>query len=133
MKANSQKYSNLAMREDTAEYIRSLANKHKMSIIDFLEDMSLRYSDSRVEATILPNTEFKIDKNVPLPESASGQPTQFPFKDMGVGDSFFVAGKKDGIKASQCAYKWGRENGRVFSYRQRKESGVSGIRIWRKS
>ena len=65
---------------------------------------------------------IKIDKNVPMPSAG-----KYPFGDMDVGDSFFVAGKT----AAQMGGTMHFRKPKKFTTRTVTENGVKGIRIWR--
>lgn len=71
---------------------------------------------------------FKIDKGVPLPETY--QRGKYPFREMGVGDSFFVAAAKRSQITSTVSYA-GRRQGKRFITRAVIENGVKGTRVWR--
>lgn len=65
-----------------------------------------------------------LDKDVPLPEARK----RYPYKEMEVGDSFFVEG--GGIQnICNQNYRTGKKLGRSFI--ARKEEG--GVRVWRTS
>ena len=69
--------------------------------------------------------EFKIEKNVPIPERF-GRCKRYPFEKMEVGDSFLAP--LDQIEsARQSSYYWARKHGRKYKT-QRQENG---FRIWR--
>jgi hypothetical protein len=76
---------------------------------------------------------FKIEKNVPAPELFSrGRPRIYPFREMEIGDSFFVAQEKSNqfsIKLSNAAASSGFRTGAKFSIRWVEEEG--GYRCWR--
>ena len=69
---------------------------------------------------------LKIDKNVPMPRPDASPVAKYPWRDMEVGDSFFVAGKTmkqfAGIPGSAS-----RKYGKKFSAR----SVEGGVRVWR--
>ncbi|MFD1945044.1 hypothetical protein [Paradevosia shaoguanensis] len=67
------------------------------------------------------NTEFRIEKNVPLPERA--RRARYPFHQMEIGDSFFATDKR----ANYSAYAFGVRNGVKFVCRAEN----NGYRIWR--
>ena len=71
-------------------------------------------------------SEFKIEKNVPLPRSRS----KYPWTEMEVGDSFFVPGR-DGDAVIGCFGKQAKDWGWKFSARTRHEQGIFGVRVWR--
>ena len=65
-----------------------------------------------------------LDKDVPLPEARK----RYPYKEMEVGDSFFVEG--GGIQnICNQNYRTGKKLGKSFI--ARKEEG--GVRVWRTS
>lgn len=81
---------------------------------------------------------IKIEKNIPIKDKRGRRKGEFsyPFKDMNVGDSFFVPfnGKKmDSVRTSlhTTARLWalGHNNGRKFSTSIVEEK--DGVRIWR--
>ena len=63
---------------------------------------------------------YKIEKNVPFPNLT------YPFKQMEVGDSFFVPEEK--VK-SMWQSLWNNRLKLGFSFVTRKEKG--GVRVWR--
>jgi hypothetical protein len=77
------------------------------------------------------NAMYAIDKHIPIPESArNGRPAKYPFKNMNVGDSFFVAGEHTGrllISIRGCAL---RNKPKVF-YCEQKKTAPTGVRCWR--
>ena len=72
---------------------------------------------------------IKIEKGVPVPPAQNGRPVTYPFGEMNIGDSFFVAdvGKRFSIY-SQVRY-YNEKNGRTIQVVQRRES--NGVRVWR--
>lgn len=80
---------------------------------------------------------IRIDKHVPLPADTRGRGrTKFPFRDMEVGDSFFVpttgkAAHQTRSNVSSAASRSGKGSGRVFTTRDVTENGVRGTRVWR--
>lgn len=77
---------------------------------------------------------FKIEKGVSIPPKGVGirKAEKYPFRDMEVGDSFFVPGAKTLRIASACAgaTKF-LGNGHKFSVRKVEEKGIAGVRCWR--
>lgn len=72
-----------------------------------------------------------IDKGVPMPGTryASGRPPIYPFKEMNVGDSFFLPGQNTYKFSAHSNHA--RRHGGKFSVRATTESGVKGVRVWR--
>ncbi len=68
---------------------------------------------------------FEIEKNVPPPRNTAGVPAKYPWREMEIGDSFFVPENKAPKKMQ--TYRMGKELGRKFSY----ASVEGGIRVWR--
>ena len=75
---------------------------------------------------------YEIDKGIPLKERRGGGSPKYPFKDMEVGDSFFI--KCDGghvnkraraVSKAGCVY--GKKTGTVFTIR----NVDNGVRVWR--
>lgn len=65
-------------------------------------------------------TSFKIDKAIPIPKKQMGRVAKYPWKEMEIGDSFFVPDKtRDQVNATSPFGK----------YRKRQENG--GVRVWR--
>ena len=56
-----------------------------------------------------------------------GRDSKYPFKDMEVGQSFFVSGTTTAGKETIYAYNYGRKAGKRFSAR----AVDGGVRIWR--
>lgn len=73
-------------------------------------------------------SKFKIEKNVP-PPAPRCYLGKYPFKDMKVGDSFFVPEGSNHNLASmrQKAYLAGKHHGMKFSTRY----ADGGVRVWR--
>lgn len=74
---------------------------------------------------------YEIEKGVPIPDDPRGRRGKYPFKDMEVGDSFFVScddeKRKKTVRNSIYASRWRREKGYKFKCSLEKE----GIRVWR--
>ena len=72
---------------------------------------------------------MKIDNNVPVPPPGEVRDnrTKYPFREMEVGESFFVDGKEDGCRAKAAALMMTRRSRLTFKT-QRENNGV---RIWR--
>ena len=75
--------------------------------------------------------EFTIEKGVPIPPkptNGDGRKPIYPFLQLAIGDSIFVACDKHkhrNVKA--CAYNAGRKHGRKFVVR----AVADGVRVWR--
>jgi len=75
---------------------------------------------------------IRIDKNVPLPplqkpRQAKGREPIYPWRAMGVGDSFFTTTKNVANRISDM----GNRLNMKFATETRLENGESGIRVWR--
>lgn len=78
---------------------------------------------------------FKIQKNVPMIkiyESKRRKQNKYPFKIMGVGDSFCYGkySREEMTKISNAARIWAKEVGSSFKFSCRKTED-NKIRIWR--
>jgi hypothetical protein len=68
---------------------------------------------------------FTIAKNVPLPINTRAL---YPFRDMKVGDSFYIPGNKQYMSAVSASFNFAKSNAPYkFSSRQEGDGG----RIWR--
>lgn len=76
-------------------------------------------------------TEFKIEKGVPIPPGGGRPTAPYPFDKMEVGDSFFTAGEKAQSRISNSAKNYATKKGVKFTTRTVTEGGVKGARIWR--
>lgn len=82
---------------------------------------------------------IKIDKNVPMPEkNRPGRKPKYPFREMQVGDSFFVprpearSTKQHRALLYKAAGKYRlRKPGFSVVIRPVTENGVEGVRVWR--
>lgn len=81
-------------------------------------------------------SDFKIEKNIEISPITRSRGNLYPFKDMKIGDSFFVEGdrKKVGnVRGSLQFFK--NRYGFVFTsrFREEKQNGetVVGVRVWR--
>jgi hypothetical protein len=72
------------------------------------------------------NGMLKIDKNVPKPPVSRGN-RKYPFSQMEIGDSIFIAGKR----SSGVPSLFPRHGAKKFSVRTVTENGVKGVRVWR--
>lgn len=74
---------------------------------------------------------IKVEKGVPLPSSHGGP--LYPWADLDVGDSFFVAGKSS--SSINTSLTWANRKAPVqrFVSRTVTENGVKGVRVWRVS
>lgn len=78
-------------------------------------------------------TEFKIEKGVPLPKNKQGRKrNDWPFKNMEVGDSFFVSAESyktiEGCRTSVMSATRSYRHMKFTSATYREKNGV---RVWR--
>jgi len=79
--------------------------------------------------------EIKIDKNVPMPVM-QGRESKYPFSEMEVGDSFFVAGMTSN-QMNNASSHYRKKHGWSFIcrnvefYDEGPGINVKGARIWR--
>lgn len=71
---------------------------------------------------------FKIEKNVPLPEK--NVRWKYPFDELEVGDSFFVANKDTTQLSALCKRAGTRLNTR-FVTAKATSGDATGVRVWR--
>lgn len=69
---------------------------------------------------------YEVEKNVPLPVFRTGQRARYPWLEMAIGDSFFVAGGKITRVAGAACY--GKKKG-FGTFRCKSVDG--GVRVWR--
>ncbi len=73
-----------------------------------------------------------VQDGVPIPRSRSDRLRKYPWAELAVGQSFFVAGEK---QTSLIAAAWGwakrQSPGARFTSRKVVENGVAGVRVWR--
>ena len=88
-------------------------------------------NETKTETPVV-KSDFKIQKNVPIPPRAGGRSgSKYPFRQMEVGDSVFVEGKVSKVaSAIQSTSKINK--GWKFESRKADENGASGVRVWRK-
>lgn len=70
------------------------------------------------------NSEFKIEKNVPIPADRRKK-SKYPWKEMEIGDSFFVPGK--GTHEFRAVPGAQKRYGMKFTMR----AVEGGVRVWR--
>jgi hypothetical protein len=70
-----------------------------------------------------------IEKGVPLPQDPRGRRQIWPFADMEIGDSFFLAGESAKCQRAlrNASSRYQRKTGAVFATR----SVEGGARVWR--
>lgn len=73
-------------------------------------------------------TDFKIESGVPVPELRVGRHCNFPFKEMKIGDSFFVSDTRDTSQVRSAASYFGIRNA-GYRFTVRREG--NGVRVWR--
>ena len=83
-------------------------------------------------------SEFKVEKGVPVPpivRKGVTHKTKYPWREMEVGDSFFVPCRDGrdvrGMQRSFSGKKRAAHYGIRTKTRQSTENGVLGIRVWR--
>ena len=69
----------------------------------------------------------KIDKDVPMPRRCF----MYPFGELCIGDSFFVAGGRHNTVGNASIGYATRHLGVKFTTRQVTEGGIAGVRCWR--
>lgn len=74
---------------------------------------------------------IKIEKGIPLPKNVTRK-SKYPFREMEVGDSFFITDKEDAKrmqqKVSAVASMFSKKNS---EYKFKTQAFDSGVRIWR--
>ena len=71
---------------------------------------------------------MKIDNHVPIPKYAPKHGSaKYPFREMEVGDSFFIERKEDVHRAKAAARMMANRTRLVFTMRRED----NGVRIWR--
>lgn len=74
---------------------------------------------------------IRIDKRVPIPKPETrDRSPKYPWADMKVGDSFFVAGVTQKAINSSAHHQTLHGNG-TYSTRVVVENGVKGVRCWK--
>ena len=68
---------------------------------------------------------MRIDAQITVPVANIGRPA-YPFRDLSVGESFFVLGGK----SLNVGY-WHKQTGYRYTTRSVTENGRTGIRVWR--
>lgn len=69
---------------------------------------------------------FQIDKSVPVPLARHGRGPVYPFKEMGIGDSFIVPPERS-ERLRNAAHAHGARAGKKFAVRKQPD----GVRCWR--
>lgn len=73
--------------------------------------------------------EIKIETDVPIPTYAK---VRYPFKEMKVGESFYVPASDAGSINGSLGYANKNKQGWEYTSRTIKENGVKvGVRVWR--
>lgn len=82
-------------------------------------------------------TTFKIDTDIPMPVRPAQNTASYPFKDLEIGQSFFVALKAGEMPLNAAAIRartyWQHRLGTKYASRTVTEDGVKGLRFWRLS
>jgi hypothetical protein len=76
--------------------------------------------------------EIVVEAGIPIPPRTQlGRRSKYPFEDMDVGDSFFVAGRDGKNFGGTVTGARKRHPDMAFEMRTVKEDGVIGVRVWR--
>ena len=71
---------------------------------------------------------YEIEKGIEAPEKRQGREPKYPWKELTIGDSFFVcAGRYFASSANHAQKRYGV----TLVTRTRVENGVKGVRVWR--
>ena len=80
-------------------------------------------------------SEFKIEKNVPMPGRRSGHSPLWPWMEMEVDDSVFFPAKKGEtgttVRRRVNPYPYAKRAGKKFAIRWTEHEGQLGVRVWR--
>jgi len=81
-------------------------------------------------------SEFKIEKNVPIPaRRGGGPPNKYPWRDMEVGDSFFVPANGKSRNALMRALTSSTQSKSLardgLKFTARTDAEANGVRVWR--
>ncbi len=74
---------------------------------------------------------IKIDKGIEIPPENRGRKAKYPFRDMEVGDSFFIPKKECASSGALQARGIKVLGTGTTTVRKVTEKGVYGFRIWR--
>lgn len=69
-------------------------------------------------------TEIKLDQTIPIPQSAAGRKSKYPFADMKLGDSFFAPVKTTALHSSAISYNKRHSLKMKFTTRPEINNGV---------
>ena len=72
---------------------------------------------------------FKIEKNIPLPQDLRGRGGKYPWREMEIGDSFFISNEETNQTRIHSAPSYFSLRNPAYKFRVRKVAG--GYRIWR--
>jgi hypothetical protein len=72
-------------------------------------------------------SQINVEKGFPIPEVRKDSMRKYPWKEMEIGDSFFLEGITRNRAGSICNGGMRNNSGKKFSYR----SIDGGVRIWR--
>lgn len=73
-----------------------------------------------------------MSKKKEIPKRGGGRPPVYPWRDLGVGDSFFIPGAQHG-SISGSLHNATKRLGMRFVVRQEMKDGELGLRVYRKS
>lgn len=78
-------------------------------------------------------SQITLEHGIPLGHPNQGRPPKYPFRQMGVGDSFTVAYGKEADAARTAMQRYSHKHG--HKYMSRVFAGLEGgaVRIWRVS
>lgn len=80
---------------------------------------------------VLTKASFEVERGVPIPYGAggSGRPPIYPFRQMSVGDSFFVPCERESRETIRRRLSAAKRNYRPKSFITANED--NGVRVWR--
>lgn len=73
---------------------------------------------------------IEVQSGVPIPAKKGGRPPRYPWRDLAVGDSFFIPAALRPVVASASRNN-ARRNGGRFRVLTMVENGIKGVRVWR--
>ena len=72
---------------------------------------------------------MKVERNIKLPSQKRGKPAKYPWKELKVGDSFFVDGSEKIYSMYSCVASYNKKASKKIKISTRLEG--TGVRVWR--
>jgi hypothetical protein len=97
-----------------------------------IDETCLDLPEATTATTVMPvraDSHYEIDDGVPIPPATRNRPSNYPWAQLNVGQSFFAPTELK--NPSSVALRGSEISGHTYEFRRTTEKGVKGVRFWR--